>query len=94
MRKPSYRMIIVALAATVFTPPLSAFAQQGSDQQNQQLGTPRRPTATAEPTPPPQEPHHTFYYPPGDNEGVPYETTEECSQVRQRDGNVGVCVEK
>jgi hypothetical protein len=50
--------------------------------------------ATTEPTPPPQEIHHTFYYPPGDDEGIPYETTEECMQAMQRANNVGVCIEK
>ena len=49
---------------------------------------------TAEPAPPPEEPHRAFYYRPGDFDGVPYETMGECSQARQQAGNVGVCVMK
>jgi hypothetical protein len=50
--------------------------------------------ATAEPAPPPQASHHTFYYHPGDIKGVPYDTIKECLQATQRAGNVGVCVMK
>jgi hypothetical protein len=46
MRKLTYRMIIVALAATVFAPPLSALTQQELEKQHQQSGTTRRPTVT------------------------------------------------
>jgi hypothetical protein len=50
--------------------------------------------ASADPAPPPREPHHAFYYRAGYFKGVPYETIEECSQARQRDGDVGFCVMK
>ena len=46
MRKPTYRMIIIALAATVVAPPLSALTQQELDQQHRQSGPTRRPTIT------------------------------------------------
>lgn len=50
--------------------------------------------ADAAPTPSPQEPRQTFYYRPGDIKGIPYDTIETCSQVRERDGGAGVCVMK
>jgi hypothetical protein len=46
------------------------------------------------PPPPPREPHHTFYYRPGENKGIPYETIEECTKASQQAGNVGICVMK
>ena len=49
---------------------------------------------TAEPAPPPEEPHQAFYYRPGDLKGTAYQTIEECSQARQQAGDVGVCVLK
>jgi hypothetical protein len=50
--------------------------------------------ATSVPPPQPEEPHHSFYYRPGDLKGVPYDTIEECTVARQQAGNVGVCVMK
>jgi endonuclease YncB( thermonuclease family) len=44
--------------------------------------------------PPPREPLHAMYYRPGEFRGTRYRTIEECSQARQRAGNVGVCVLK
>ena len=51
------------------------------------------PAAPAPPLPPPQ-PKQAFYYHPGDLKGVPYATIEECTKVRERAGDVGVCVYK
>lgn len=48
--------------------------------------------ATGKPSPAPEEPHKVFNYRPGDRNGVAYETIEDCSQARQQDGGVGVCV--
>jgi hypothetical protein len=50
--------------------------------------------ATAAPPPPPPQPKHAFYYHPGDIKGVPYDTIEECTKVRERSGDLGVCVYK
>jgi hypothetical protein len=47
-----------------------------------------------ETTPPPSEPHYTFYYRPGDLLGTRYQTFEECSQARQQAGDIGICVIK
>ena len=47
-----------------------------------------------ETTPPPSEPHYTFYYRPGDFLGTRYQTFEECSQARQQAGDIGICVIK
>lgn len=47
-----------------------------------------------ETTPPPSEPHYTFYYRPGDFLGTRYQTFQECSQVRQQAGDIGICVIK
>lgn len=49
MRKPTYRMIIIALAETVVAPPLSTFAQQGPDQRDQKSVTPRQGVQTLNP---------------------------------------------
>ena len=49
---------------------------------------------TAAPPPPQQQPKQAFYYRPGDLKGVPYATIEECTKVRERAGDVGVCVYK
>ena len=49
--------------------------------------------ATAGPASP-QKPKRAFYYRPGDLKGVPYATVEECTKVRERAGDVGVCVYK
>ena len=46
------------------------------------------------PPPRPPQPKHAFYYHPGDIKGVPYDTIEECTKVRERSGDVGVCVYK
>jgi len=46
--------------------------------------------ATAAP-PSPQEPQRAFYYRPGDLQGVPYDTIEECTKAIQQAGG-GVCV--
>jgi hypothetical protein len=46
------------------------------------------------PLPPPPQPKQAFYYHPGDLKGVPYATIEECTKVRERAGDVGVCVYK
>jgi hypothetical protein len=43
MRKPTYPMVVVALASTLVAPPLSAFAQQGPDQQHQHQQPPKKP---------------------------------------------------
>ena len=51
-------------------------------------------TAAPPPPPPPPQPKHAFYYHPGDIKGVPYDTIEECTKVRERSGDVGVCVYK
>lgn len=40
----------------------------------------------------PAVPRGAFYYPPGGFEGTRYRTIAECSQARERAGNVGVCV--
>jgi hypothetical protein len=50
------------------------------------------PRATRSP-PPPEEPQRAFYYRPGDLQGVPYDTLEECTAVQKQAGN-GVCVVK
>ena len=53
-------------------------------------------TAASLPSPreEPEISHHTFYYRPGDIEGVPYDSIVECSRARQQAGNVGICVMK
>jgi hypothetical protein len=50
--------------------------------------------AAPPPLPPPPQPKQAFYYHPGDLKGVPYATIEECTKVRERAGDVGVCVYK
>ena len=105
MREPTYLMI-VALASTLVAPPFFAFAQQDdpSPIEPPPLETPPieappietdRPggevTNDATSTPLPQK---HFYYHPGDLEGVPYDTMEDCTKARRRAGNVGVCVMK
>lgn len=56
-----------------------------------------QPTAVSQPPPQqepePETPHKTFYYRPGDLNGVPYDTLEECTAARIKAGN-GVCVVK
>ena len=42
----------------------------------------------------PERPRRLFYYPPGDTNGVPYNTLQECNKARERAGNAGVCVMK
>ena len=37
---------------------------------------------------------HAFYHRPGDPNGVPFDTIEECTNARQQAGNVGVCIVK
>jgi clan AA aspartic protease (TIGR02281 family) len=37
---------------------------------------------------------HAFYYRPGDPNGVPFDTIEECTNAIQLAGNVGVCIVK
>jgi hypothetical protein len=59
-----------------------------SDIQVEGAGQPITPTP-----PPPEKPHHTFYYRPGDLQGVPYDTLEECTAIQKRAGN-GVCIVK
>ena len=48
--------------------------------------------APAAPAPP--EPNYAVYYRPGDLTGSRYQTLEECEQVKDEAGNVGVCVLK
>jgi hypothetical protein len=54
--------------------------------------------ATAAPSPaapaPSEEPNYAVYYRPGDLTGTRYQTLEECEQVKEQAGNVGVCVLK
>jgi hypothetical protein len=90
MRKPTYPMIIVALASMLVVPPLSAFAQREPGPQ----AASDKATAGPPPPPPPKELRHAFYYRPGDLKGVPYDTIEECTKARQQAGDVGVCVIK
>ena len=59
-----------------------------------EVAVPDDATAAPPPPPPPPQPKHAFYYHPGDIKGVPYDTIEECTKVRERSGDVGVCVYK
>jgi hypothetical protein len=43
---------------------------------------------------PPKEPNYAVYYRPGELAGTRYQTLEECEQVQDQSGNVGVCVLK
>ena len=46
------------------------------------------------PPAPPAEPNYAVYYRPGDLTGTRYQTLEECEQIKEQAGNVGVCVLK
>lgn len=41
-----------------------------------------------------RQPLRAFYYRPGNLNGAPYETIEECTKVIEQAGNVGICVLK
>jgi hypothetical protein len=51
-------------------------------------------TTIAPAAPAPPEPNYAVYYRPGDLTGARYQTLEECEQVKDHAGNVGVCVLK
>jgi hypothetical protein len=105
MREPTYLMI-VALASMLVAPPFSAFAQQddlppiepprleGSPIEAPPIETDHPGGEVANDATSTPLPQKHFYYHPGDLEGVPYDTMEDCTEARRLAGNVGVCVMK
>ncbi len=93
MKKPTYPMLVIALASMLVAPSLSAFAQR---ERAPLTPTPLRSQNEDTPasSPPSDKPHAFYYYRPGDLTGTPYQTIKECSQATQQAGNVGICVMK